>query len=292
MKTEKNILIAFLLNISFSIIELFGGLLTGSIAILSDSVHDLGDATSIGISYFLEKKSKKKSDYLYTYGYIKYSVIGSIITTTILLVGSIFVIYESIKRLFNPVNINYDGMLILSIFGIIINFIAAIFTRDGDSLNQKSVNLHMLEDVLGWIVVLIGSILMKFTDIKIIDSILSLIVSIFIFYNAFKNIKKVLDIFLEKTPTNIDIDELKKHILDIDGVKDIHHIHIRSIDGFNSVGTFHIIVKKYSIDIKEKIKEELEEHGICHSTIEFELENEKCDDKNCEIKPIKTHHHH
>lgn len=292
MKTEKNILVAFLLNISFSIIEFFGGLITGSIAILSDSVHDLGDALSIGISYFLEKKSKKERNKTYTYGYIKYSVMGSIITTTILLVGSVFVIYESIKRLINPVNINYDGMLILSIFGVIVNFLAAYFTKEGDSLNQKAVNLHMLEDVLGWIVVLIGSILMKFTDIKIIDSILSLIVAVFILYNAYMNLKKVLDIFLEKTPGNIDIDELKQHILSIKGVKDIHHIHIRSIDGYNSVGTFHIIVEKYSENIKDEIKEELEEHGIGHSTIEIELENEKCHDKNCEIKPSKAHHHH
>lgn len=292
MKTEKNILVAFLLNISFSIIELFGGLLTGSIAILSDSVHDLGDALSIGISYFLEKKSKKERNKTYTYGYIKYSVMGSIITTTILLVGSVFVIYESIKRLINPVNINYDGMLILSIFGVIVNFFAAYFTKEGDSLNQKAVNLHMLEDVLGWIVVLIGSILMKFTDIKIIDSILSLIVAVFILYNAFMNLKKVLDIFLEKTPSNINIDELKQHILSIKGVKDIHHIHIRSIDGYNSVGTFHITVEKYSEKIKDEIKEELEEHGIGHSTIEIELENEKCHDKDCEIKPNKVHHHH
>ena len=292
MKTEKNILVAFLLNISFSIIEFFGGLITGSIAILSDSVHDLGDALSIGISYFLEKKSKKERNKTYTYGYIKYSVMGSIITTTILLVGSVFVIYESIKRLINPVNINYDGMLILSIFGVIVNFLAAYFTKEGDSLNQKAVNLHMFEDVLGWIVVLIGSILMKFTDIKIIDSILSLIVAVFILYNAFMNLKKVLDIFLEKTPSNIDIDELKQHILSIKGVKDIHHIHIRSIDGYNSVGTFHITVEKYSENIKDEIKEELEEHGIGHSTIEIELENEKCHDKDCEIKPSKAHHHH
>lgn len=292
MKTEKNILIAFLLNISFSIIELFGGLLTNSVAIFSDSIHDLGDALSIGISYFLEKKSKKKSNNKYTYGYIKYSVMGSIITTIILIIGSFFVMYESIRRIISPVAINYDGMLYLSIFGVVINFLAAYFTREGDSLNQKSVNLHMLEDVLGWIIVLIGSILMKFTDIKIIDSILSLLVSIFILYNAISNLKKVLDIFLEKTPNNIDIDELKKHLIKIKGVNDIHHIHIRSIDGYNSVGTLHVTVDKYSEKIKNSIREELEEHGIIHSTIELELENESCSNKNCEIKVSDEHKHH
>ena len=209
MKTEKNILIAFLLNISFSIIELFGGLLTNSVAILSDSVHDFGDALSIGISYFLEKKSKKHADKKYTYGYARYSVLGGVITTTILLVGSILVIIGAVKRIFNPVEINYNGMIVFAIIGVILNFIAAYVTKDGDSINQKSVNLHMLEDVLGWVVVLIGAIIMNFTDIRLLDSILSIGVATFILIHATKNLKSVVDLFLEKTPSNIDIDEVK-----------------------------------------------------------------------------------
>ena len=292
MKTEKNILIAFLLNITFSIFELIGGALTGSIAILTDSLHDIGDALSIGISYVLEKKSKKKADSKHTYGYIRYSVAGSLITLVILLLGSAFVIYESIKRLFNPVTINYDGMIIFAIFGVIVNLVATLVTRKGDSLNQKSVNIHMLEDVLGWIVVLIGSILMKFTDIYLIDSILSIGVAIFILFHSLKNLKKVLDIFLEVTPKNIDLDELKKHILNVDGVVDVHHIHVRSIDGYNNYATLHVVVDKYDPKIKDKVKEELAEHNIAHSTVEEELVDEDCFDKTCKIKPIKEGHHH
>lgn len=292
MKTEKNILIAFILNISFSIFEIVGGIFTGSIAILSDSLHDFGDALSIGISYFLEKKSKKKSDDKHTYGYIRYSVLGGIITSVILLVGSIFVIYEGIKRLIYPTNINYNGMIVFAIVGVIVNLIASLVTRDGDSINQKAVNLHMLEDVLGWIVVLIGSILMKFTDIKYIDSVLSIFVALFILVCTFKNLKKISDLFLEKTPKNIDINELKKHLLEIEGVVDIHHIHVRSMDGYNTFGTCHVVVDKYNEEIKHKVKEELGEFGIIHSTIEIELKDEHCDDKKCEIKPHSNHHHH
>lgn len=292
MKTEKNILIAFLLNLSFSVFELFGGLFTGSIAILSDSVHDIGDAMSIGLSYVLEKKSKKKPDNIYTYGYIRYSVIGSIITSTILLTGSIFVIYEAVKRLINPQEINYNGMIIISIIGVLVNTLAALATKEGDSLNQKSVNLHMLEDVLGWVVVLIGSILIKFTNITYIDAILSIGVALFILRHAARNIKEVLDLFLEKTPENIDIEELKHHLKEIKGIIDIHHIHIRSIDGYNNFMTLHAVVKKYDSEIKKQIKEELEEHGICHSTIELELENEECKNKTCKLEHHEHHHHH
>ena len=292
MKTEKNILIAFILNISFSIFEIVGGLFTGSIAILSDSLHDFGDALSIGISYFLEKKSKRKSDDKHTYGYIRYSVLGGIITSVILLVGSIFVIYEGIKRLIYPTNINYNGMIVFAIVGVIVNLIASFVTRDGDSINQKAVNLHMLEDVLGWIVVLIGSILMKFTDIKYIDSVLSICVASFILIFTFKNLKKISDLFLEKTPKDIDINELKKHLLEIEGVVDIHHIHVRSMDGYNTFGTCHVVVDKYNEEIKHKVKEELGEFGIIHSTIEIELKDEHCDDKKCEIKLHSSNHHH
>ena len=292
MKTEKNILIAFLLNVSFSIIEFVGGILTNSVAIYSDAIHDLGDAFSIGISFFLEKKSKKHPDKKYTYGYARYSVLGGVITTTILLVGSILVIVGAVKRLFNPVEVNYDGMMIFAILGVVLNFIAALVTKDGDSINQKSVNLHMLEDVLGWLVVLIGSIIMHFTDIKIIDSIMSIGVALFILINALKNLKKVLDLFLEKTPKEIDIDELKEHLLKIKDVEDIHHIHIWSIDGYNNYATMHIVSKAKDISkVKKEIREELEEHNICHSILE--TEEEACSEKECHVKAhLELHHHH
>ena len=209
MKAEKKILIAFLLNLFFSVIEFIGGIFTNSIAIISDSMHDIGDTISIGISYLLELKSCKNPDDKYTYGYVRYSVLGSIITTFILLLGSILVIYNSVLRVFNPVNINYNGMILFAILGVIINFLAVYFTKGSVSLNQKSVNLHVLEDVLGWIIVLIGAIIMRFTDIKIIDPILSIAVSLFIFISSLKNLKEITNIFLEKVPNSIDIKKIK-----------------------------------------------------------------------------------
>lgn len=294
MKTDKNILIAFLLNISFSIFEIFGGLITGSISIVSDAIHDFGDAISIGISYFLEKKSKKNPDNKYTYGYLRYSVLGAFITTSILMIGSAFVIYEAINRLFNPIDINYNGMIIFAIIGVIINVLAAHVTKEGDSINQKAVNLHMLEDVMGWVIVLVGSIIIKFTDIKMIDSIMSILVSIFIFVSATKNFKSILDLFLEKIPNNISIDEIKKHILEIDNVIDVHHIHIWSIDGNHNYATMHVVVNKNELKIKKKIREELSNHGISHVTIEIENRNELCNDLECyvEYTEIKHHQHH
>jgi len=294
MKTEKNILIAFLLNMAFSIFELIGGIFTNSVAIISDAVHDFGDSISIGLSYFLEKKSKKKPDSNYTFGYTRYSILGAFITNTILTIGSVLVVINAVKRIINPVEINYDGMIIFAIFGVIVNFLAAYFTKEGDSLNQKAVNLHMLEDVLGWIVVLIGAILIKFTQINIIDALMSIGVAIFILIHATKSFKSIVDLFLEKTPNGIEIEELKEHLQEIKNVKDVHHIHVWSIDGFNNYATMHIVTDlKDTKYLKSDIKEELREHGISHTTIEFEETGYECNEIECIIQqPHHSGHHH
>ena len=288
MKTDMNILIAFLLNFFFSIFEFIGGIFTNSISIISDSVHDFADSISIAISFILEKISKKRPNKNYTYGYIRYSVLGAVITTIILLIGSTLVICSAIKRIINPEEVNYSGMIIFALVGVIINFIAAKVTKHGHSLNQKSVNLHMLEDVFGWLIVLIGAIIMKFTDISIIDPILSLIVAIFILLSAFKNMKSIITIFLEKVPEGIDINDIKKSIKNIEGVIDVHHIHIWSLDGYKNYATIHVVTDS---NVKEEIRHLLLHKGIQHVTIEIESSNEVCNDKNCKLD-IHHHHHH
>ncbi len=292
MKTEKNILTAFILNFGFSIFEFIGGIVTGSVAVISDAVHDAGDAASIGISYFLEKKSKKQPDDSYTYGYARYSVIGSLVTTLILLFGSAAVIYNAVKRFIYPAEINYNGMIVFAIAGVCINFCAAFFTREGESLNQKAVNLHMLEDVLGWAVVLIGAIVMKFTDFALIDPIMSLGVAVFIIVSSIGNLKEVLFLLLEKTPQGIDINGIKEHITGIDGVIGVHHIHVWSLDGVNNYATLHIVTNADACIIKQRIREELSAHGICHATLELETDEELCSEKQCVVKLNAAEHRH
>lgn len=300
MKTQSKILVAFILNLAFSIFEFIGGAITGSVAIVSDAIHDVGDAMSIGISYFLEKKSKKQPDETYTYGYARFSVIGGVITTFILLFGSVAVIYNAIIRIINPVEINYDGMIIFAIFGVIVNFSAAYFTSGGHSINQKAVNLHMLEDVLGWAIVLVGALIMRFVNVEgiaIIDPLMSIGVAIFIFINAVRNLKEVIELFLAKLPPYLRIEEIKEHICEIDGVLGVHHIHIWSMDGQSNYATMHVVYSGDSHEIKHKIREELSEHGINHVTLELEQEGEECHEEHCnvhheEIEHGHHHHHH
>ena len=297
MKADKKIFLAFCLNLIFSLFEFFGGAITGSIAVISDSIHDLGDAMSIGISFIFEKISHKKPDLKHTFGYYRYSVLGSVIQSVILLSGSLVVIYNAILRIINPEDINYDGMIVIAIVGFAVNFIAAYFTSGEGSLNQKAINLHMLEDVLGWAVVLVGAVVMRFTNWFYIDAILSIALAVFILINSVKSLKIVLDIFLEKTPEGVHIDEIKKHLLSIDGVCDVHHLHIWSMDGYKTGATLHVVTDGDFTNIKNKVKEELREHGISHSTVECEGTDEECDEVNCnacahEHGHSHAHHHH
>lgn len=294
MRSERNILLAFILNLAFSVFEFIGGIITGSVAIMSDSIHDVGDAMSIGVSYLFEKKSKRQPDETYTYGYGRYSVLGGFVTTLVLIIGSVVVIYNAIYRFFRPVEINYNGMIIFAVVGLVINLCATWVTRGGDSINQKAVNLHMLEDVFGWVVVLIGAVLMRFTDFHYIDPIMSILVAAFILVNAIRSLKEMIDLFLEKIPNGLDVGRICEHLMEIEGVEDVHHIHIRTTDGHNNYATMHVVTDSESTAVKKRVRAELKELGICHSTLEIERTDEECGEKSCHVEygAYEVHHHH
>ena len=294
--SAARILTAFLLNLCFSVFELIGGIFTGSVAILSDALHDLGDAAGIGCSFFLEKKSRKAPDATHTYGYVRYSVLGGLITTVILLAGSCIVIYHAVLRLLNPSPIHYNGMLIFAVVGVAVNLAAAIFTRHGDSLNQRAVNLHMLEDVLGWIVVLIGALVMRFTDWVFIDPLMSIAVAIFILVHAVGTLREILNLFLEKTPDGVSVEELTAHLTALSDVIGIHHVHISSLDGTRHYATLHAVINGDPAEAKAAIRAEMAEHGITHATIEIETPDEVCGEVECRVETNGEssggHHHH
>ena len=300
-KTSRNIFVAFLLNLLFSIIEFVGGIFTNSISIISDSVHDFGDAISIAVAWILEKKSEKKPDNKYTFGYARYSILGAFITSMVLLVGAVFMIYTAAVRIINPVPVNYDGMLLLGILGLVVNGAGALITSKGEKINEKAVSLHLLEDVLGWIAVLIVSIIMKAFDVPILDPILSIGITIYILKHVIHNFKSIFEVFLEKAPENSKFDEFKKELIsEISEIKDIHHIHVWSADGMNTYAMMHVVIcdgvdVKKIIDIKQKIKEEAIHHNIVHVTIEIEFESEKCSNGTCNVEHVDNvphaHHH-
>ncbi len=288
MKTHRNILVAFILNLSFAIFECFGGIFTGSVAILSDAIHDIGDAVSIGLSYYLEKKSQKQPDSKYTYGYGRFSVLGGLITTTILFLGSIFVIFHAVARIITPTPIHYKGMVVFAILGVCVNLSAALFTANGHSINQRAVNLHMLEDVLGWVMVLLGAIVMGITNFTLLDPLMSIGVALFILYHAIGNLKEVADLFLLKAPKHVDIPKIKAHLEVLEGIVDVHHIHLWSIDGQHHYASAHIVTEEDPVKIKELVRQTLLSLDIGHVTLELETTSENCHQRHCHVE----HHHH
>jgi len=280
--SEGNIKVAFFLNLFFSIIEIVGGLLTNSVAIISDAVHDLGDSFTLGLSWYFAKASKKKKDTKFSYGYKRLSVIGALISSVVLVIGSVFVVLEAIPRLLNPIKPDTGGMIVLAIIGVAVNGLAAYRLSRGHSINVKAVFTHLLEDVLGWIATLIGAVVMHFSDLPIIDPILSLLISIFILYNVYKNLKESFQIILQATPSNVNIQKIHSEIRDIRGIKDFHDCHTWTMDGNYNILSIHLVVDSdLSLQDLERIKTDtkgrLAKLGINHTTIEFETEDEICE---------------
>ena len=277
----KNLKVAFFLNLAFTILEFIGGIYVNSIAIISDAVHDLGDSLSLGTSWYLDSKSKKEANSKYSYGYRRFSLLGALINSIVLIAGSVYVIYEAVGRILEPEHSDAQGMVIFALIGVLVNGYAAYKLSSGKSMNEKVVSWHLMEDVLGWVAVLIVAIVLYFKDIHYLDPALSLLITLYILYNVFKRLKETLFIFLQGVPSDINIDEIKNKILELDHVKSLHHTHIWSLEGERHVFTSHVILKniegfKQVIETKSQIKSLLDEYNFEHYTIETELDEESC----------------
>ena len=273
---SKNLGVAFILNSVFAVIELAGGLLTNSVAILSDALHDFGDSLSLGMAWFFQNKSQAESSANFTYGYQRFSLVGAFINAIVLSVGSILIIIESVPRLFKPEIADYKGMLYLAVLGIAVNGIAMFRLRKGHSINEKVVSLHFLEDVLGWVAVLIGALVMLFYHVPVIDPILSILIAFYVLYNVVRNLIPAIRIILQGVPYGVDETPIKNSLLEDPRVESVHDLRLWSLDGMQHVLSVHIVVSsnldlKTAEQLKENLKEGLKKHGISYATIEVEF---------------------
>lgn len=283
---EGNVKVAFFLNLAFTIIEIIGGIYTNSLAILSDALHDLGDSLSLGLSWYFQKLSKNGRTKTFSYGYKRFSLLGAIINSIVLIVGSIFIMTKAIPELFHPEETNAGGMLYLAIVGILANGAAVLKLRKGKSLNEKVVSLHLLEDVLGWVAVLIGSIIMMLTDAPFIDPLLSIIISFFVLFNVYKNLKQSLQVVLQGIPNDVSLDTIRERLKTITQITDLHDCHVWSMDGQYNVLTMHLqLDKDYKLseqaELKETVRSILKNEPIDHITMELEQHGEPCNLNEC-----------
>jgi len=277
----NNLRTAFLLNLGFTIFEIIGGFYVNSVAIISDAVHDLGDSISLGISWYLDKKSKQKGNQKFSFGYKRFSLLGALINSLVLIGGSVYVIYEAINRLIEPEFSDADGMIVFAIIGVAVNGYAAWKLSGGKTLNEKVVSWHLLEDVLGWAAVLVVAIILKFKQTPYLDPALSLFIAAYILYGVVKRLKETLEIFLQGVPDEMSIEKVQTDLLQIENVDSIHHTHIWSQEGEHHVFSTHLKLKNINslnqlLQIKKDIKKSLQPYHFDHCTVETELDQETC----------------
>ncbi|WP_186757978.1 cation diffusion facilitator family transporter [Echinicola salinicaeni] len=278
---QNNIKTAFFLNLGFTILEFFGGIYVNSIAIISDALHDLGDSLSLGLAWYLDNKSKKSATNTFTFGYKRFSLLGALINSLVLIVGSIFIIREGGMRLFEPEFSDAKGMMVFAIIGVLVNGYAAFKLSHGKTLNEKVISWHLIEDVLGWAAVLIASIIMMFWETPYLDPALSIMITLYILWNVFKRLKETLMIFLQASPREIDEQEITAKLKALPHVDSIHHVHIWSLDGEKHVFTAHIKLKEVAgfdevLRLKKELRTLLKGYPFSHHTIEVELPEEIC----------------
>ena len=270
MKSSKNMTIAFLLNFSFAIIELIFGLLFHSSAVLADAIHDTGDALAIGLSTLFEKISNRKEDRNYTLGYKRYSLLGALLTSVILLIGSTLVIVENVPKLFAPERVNYDGMLILGIVAIVVNTAASRVVSHGHSHNESILSLHFLEDILGWLAVILVSLILRFTDWYFLDPLLSLVIAGFILSKALPKFWENIQIFLDHVPSDVDLSQLYQEIAVLENVRAITQLNVWTTDGLEKFAMLHICLENPNLlaETQAVLRQRLLAYGIAKVTIQ------------------------
>ena len=272
-----NISAAFFLNAFFVVVEAVGGWATNSVAILSDALHDFGDCLSLGMAWFLAKKAEQPRDGRYSYGYRRFSLLGGVFLSGVLTVSSAWMLVEAGRRLFAPQAVAAKGMLWIAVFGVVVNGAAALRVGRGTSLNERAVFLHVMEDALGWIAVLVAAAVMLFVDFPALDPILSIAIALWVLFNVVRNLRSVFRVLLQAVPDDVDPGELKAELLALGGVESLHDLHLWSLDGERHVMTLHLVTGEDDTStIKQSVVDVARRHHIAHVTIEFERPGTVC----------------
>ncbi|HHT7009051.1 cation transporter [Bacillus paranthracis] len=277
---KKALLLAFLLTTSFMIAEVIGGFVTNSLALLSDAGHMLSDAVSLALSLLAFKLGEKTATAAKTYGYKRIEMLAALCNGVVLIVISVYIFIEAIRRFKEPVEIASNGMLIIAVLGLLINILSAwILMRGGDvkgNLNLRSAFLHVLGDLLGSVGAIIAALLIKFFGWTAADAIASILVSILVIISGWRVTRDTVHILMEGAPQHINVEEVKSTLLNIPVVKEVHDLHIWSVTSDFQVLTCHLIIKGNETQsvLKEATDVLKEKFHVEHVTIQVEIDGE------------------
>ncbi len=276
-EAKKQLIFALVLNGVFTIVELIGGLLSNSLALLSDAMHDFTDTIALSLSLYANKKAQQKPTKTKTFGYQRSTIIAALMNAIVLIALTFFIFYKAYQKIINPEEVNGMLIFIIAIFGIIFNgaIVLKMFKTKDKDLNVKSVFWHLMEDLLGWTGVLIAGIVIIFTGWHLIDPIVSIIIGLIVIHGAYGILKEALDIFMLAVSEGVDIDDVIKEIKKIPQVKGAHDIHIWTIGSDYYALSGHLLVKDMKISNTDPVLCEVnkllkKKFNIGHTTIEFE----------------------
>lgn len=277
----EGIRLAFFINLSFALLEIAGGLWTNSMAILADALHDLGDSFALGSSWYFERISTRQGDKHFSYGYRRFSLMGAMVSIIVLVAGSFVILTEAAPRLFFPEPAHARAMVVFAVIGILVNGAAALRLRGREGINARIVFWHLLEDVLGWIAILVTGAVLLFWEIPVLDAALSILITLYVLFNVLRNFRTTMNIFLQGTPPGIDLAGIESEVRSLPGISGTHHTHVWTLDGIHHVLTMHAGIQgcrtlEEVACIKDGIRQIVQRHGISHSTVELELEGEVC----------------
>lgn len=286
--SERNIRIAFFLNLLFTVAEFAGGLLLSSLAITADALHDLGDSFSLGLAWFFERLAGRRPTALFSYGYRRFSLVAAFLNGVVLLAGGSLILWSAVPRILSPVRPDARGMLLFAIVGVLVNGAAALRLKRGHSLNEQMVAWHLVEDLLGWAAILFVSLALMVWDIPVLDPAVSILITIVVLVNVVRNLRRTVVIFLQGVPPSLSLQGVEDHLLRIPGVKGLHDLHLWSLDGEHHILTAHVVIPEgspgeESMVIKCRVRDAAISLGIQHATIEIEQPGEVCG--------LRTEHH-
>ncbi|WP_093624442.1 cation diffusion facilitator family transporter [Limosilactobacillus gorillae] len=265
-----------ILNVAITVLEIIGGLLSGSLALLSDAFHNLGDSLSIVMGYVAQSIAGRPENHRRTYGYRRAEILAAMLNALFLIIVSLFLIVEAIKHFQHPEHINGPVMLTVAVVGLLANLASALLLHRGSrhSLNVKATYLHVLSDALSSVAVIIGGIILTFFNVPWLDPALTIAVAVYIGYEALPIIHQTLSILMQSAP-RLDYDQIKHDLLKIDGVVNVHHVHAWSIDEHRIIFSAHLNCQDMLLSQVETVYHQAEKllktkYGICHVTIQPE----------------------
>jgi cobalt-zinc-cadmium efflux system protein len=273
----KRLLIAVALNVGITVAQIVGGLISGSLSVLADAAHNASDAATLGISYGAWRLSRRKADERRTFGYKRAETVGALINLTTLFVIALYLLYEAVNRFFNPQEVGGWVMIIVGAIAAVEDGLSVwVLSKDQGSLNMKSAFLHMIADTMATVGVIIGGILILLFDITWVDPLITALIAVYIFIHGTLEIRKTISVLMESAPKDFDFDGMIREVKGVDGVEDIHHVHVWRPDEERLALEAHIATKERDLakadELRRRIKRLLQERfEIGHAMLEVEF---------------------